>query len=142
MGISSFGTFLKVGDGGSPTETFTTIAEVLDIGGPDLELGTQDATHHSSTAGWGELIATILRAGSISFDVQYDPVGATHDATTGLIADMTNMTLRNFQLVFPDTGTTTWTIPAYVTKFGPSAPVEGKLTASITLSPSGQPTLA
>jgi predicted secreted protein len=107
-----------------------------------LELGTEDATHHSSTGGWGELIATILRAGSISFDIQYDPAGATHDATTGLIADMTNKTLRNFQLVFPDTGTTTWTVAAYVTGFEPGAPVEGKLTASVELSISGQPTLA
>ena len=31
MGISAFGTLLQIGDGGTPTENFTTIAEVLDI---------------------------------------------------------------------------------------------------------------
>lgn len=142
MGISSFGTLLQIGDGATPTEGFTTVAEVLDIGGPGLALGLTDGTHHGSPGGWIEKIPTLLDAGEVSFDIQYDPVGATHDASTGLINDMENKTLRNFQLVFPDTGTTTWSFSAYVAGFEPSAPVEGKLTASVMLDISGQPTLA
>jgi len=141
MGIASYGTLLKAGDGGSP-ESFTTIAEVLDITGPGLTLNTEDGTSHDSTAGWMERIATILDVGEVGFAIQYDPAGATHDASTGLIADMVARTLRNFQLVFPDTGTTTWAFAAFVTGFEPGAPVAGKLTASVTLSGSGQPTLA
>jgi len=142
MGISSFGTLLQQGDGGTPTEAFTTIAEVLDISGPGLSLGMEDGTHHSSTGGWREQIPTLLDGGQVSFDIQYDPVGATHDASTGLIKDMEDKTLRNFQLVFPDSGSTTWSFAAYVAEFEPGAPVEGKLTASVTLQLSGQPTLA
>lgn len=141
MGISAFGTLLKKGDGGSP-ESFTAIAEVSNIGGPNLSLDPIDVTHHSSTAGWKEFVGGLLDGGEVSFEINYDPVGATHDASTGLIADMVARTMRNFQLVFPDTGNTTWSFAALVTAFEPSEPVDDKLAASITLKLSGQPTLA
>jgi len=139
--ISSFGTLLKKGDGGTP-ETFTTIAEVLDVSGPELGLDTEEATNQGSTGGWEEHIGSILRSGLVTFSVQYVPTGATHNATTGLIADMVNRTRRNFQLVFPNGVSTTWSFAALVTKFAPKAPVKGKLTADVTLKLTGQPTLA
>lgn len=138
--LSSFGTLLKKGDGGSP-ESFATIAEVLDIEGPELALDTEEATSHDSTGGWEEVVGTILRSGEIGFEINYVPTGATANASTGLIADMKNRTRRNFQLVFPDSGNTTWSFTALVTKFAPKAPVAGKLTADISLKLSGQPTL-
>ena len=142
MAISSFGTLLKIGDGATPTEAFTTIAEVRDISGPALGLDTEESTNHSSTGGWEESVATILRSGEVTFEINFDPVGATHDDATGLIKDMTDKTLRNFELVFPDAATTTWSFAAYVTGFEPAAPVAGKLSASVTLKPSGAMSIA
>lgn len=139
--VSSFGTLLKIGDGGDP-ETFTTIAEVQDTSGPSLELGTEETTHHTSPGGWKERVGTLLDAGEVSFDLNFLPTHATHNPTTGLIADMVNRVKRNFQLVFPDAGSTTWSFTALVTGFEPDEPVEGKLTASVTLEVTGQPTLA
>ena len=141
MGISAFGTLLKIGDGGDP-ETFTAIAEVSSISGPGLSLDTIDVTHHSSTAGWREFVGGLLDAGEVSFDINYLPTDATHDASTGLIKDMTDRTVRNFQLVFPDASNTTWSFSALVTGFEPSEPVDDKLAASVTLKLTGQPTLA
>jgi len=138
---AAYGTLLKIGDGGSP-ESFTNIAEVTSITGPSLALDTYETTNHLSTGGWEEFVAGILRTGEVSFDLNYDPAGATHDAGTGLINDMENRTARNFQLVFSDTGSTTWSFTAYVTGFEPSAPVDDKLSASCTLKVTGQPTLA
>ena len=92
MAISSFGTLLKIGDGADP-EVFTTIAEVLDISGPGLSLDTEETTNHSSPGGWEEYVGTILRSGEVTFGINYDPVGATHDASTGLIKDLTDRTL-------------------------------------------------
>lgn len=138
--ISSFGTLVKKGDGGSP-ESFTTIAELLDIEGPEMELDTEEATSHSSTDGWAEYIGTILDAGEMSFEVNYVPTNATHNATTGLIKDMTARTKRNFQLVFPDSGNTTWSFTALVTGVSPAMPVRGKLTGKISLKITGKPTL-
>jgi hypothetical protein len=138
--ISSFGTLVKKGDGGSP-ESFTTIAELLDIEGPEMELDTEEVTSHSSTDGWAEYIGTILDAGEVSFEVNYVPTNATHNATTGLIKDMTARTKRNFTLVFPDSGNTTWSFTALVTSVGPTAPVRGALRGKIGLKLTGKPTL-
>lgn len=141
MTISAFGTLLKIGDGGDP-ENFTTIANVYDIRGPELELRTAEVTSHSSTGGWAEYVGTILDGGQVTFDIGYDPADSTHDATTGLINDMENRTSRNFKVVFPDTGNTEWSFTALVTGFAPDAPVDGELRASVTLKITGQPTLA
>lgn len=135
------GTLLKQGDGGSP-EDFSTIAQVVSIGGPSLSLDPIDVTHHASEDGWKEAVGGLLDGGEISLEINYDPEAGTHDASTGLIKDMEDRVVRNFQLVFSDSGNTTWTIPALVTGFEPGAPVDAKLSASVTLKVSGKPTLA
>ena len=140
MAIASYGTLLKIGDGGE-TESFTTIAGVRDISGPALGLDTEESTDHDSTDGVEEYVATIRRTGEVSFEINYEPAESTHDAGTGLIKDMTDRTLRNFQLVFTDDASSTWEFSAFVTAFEPSAPVAGLLAASVTLRPSGAPTL-
>lgn len=138
---SSFGTYLKIGNGGT-TETFATIAEVLDIQGPSLELETEDVTSHDSTDGWAEHIGTILNGGEVSFEVNWLPAHATQSHSAGLLKDMTNRTLRNFQLVVPAASAITWSFAALVTGFEVALPVKGAQRAEITLLISGKPTLA
>jgi predicted secreted protein len=141
MATAGFGTLLKIGDGGTP-ETFTTIAEVQNISGPGLKMETVDVTSHSSTGAWRQKVATLLDAGDVTFDVLFSPTAPTHSQTSGLLRDMKNRTARNFTLTFPNVGATVWTFPAYVTGFEPGEPVDGALTASVTLTISGAPTLA
>lgn len=138
---SSFGTLLKIGDG-AVSESFTTIASVRNIGGPELSLDTEEVTSHDSTDGWEEAIGTILHAGDVKFEINYLPTSVTHNASTGLIADMVARTRRNFKIVFPDGSSTTWTFAAFVTGVSPTANVKGALRASVTLSVTGKPTLA
>ena len=137
----AWSTLLKIGDGATP-ENFTTITEVRDISGPEISLDTADVTSHDSVGGWEEHIGTILRSGNVTFDINYQPTDATHDAGTGLIADMVARTLRNFELTFTDPGATTWSFSAIVVGFTPTMPVADELSASVTLKVSGQPTLA
>ncbi len=141
MAIRAIGTLLKIGDGATPTETFTTIGEVTDLSGPGLSLDTIEVTHHSSTGGWKESIGGLLSGGEVSFTINYTPTAATHNNTTGLIRDLRSRTVRNFQLVFPDAGSTTWAFAALVSSFEPSMPVDGQLSADVTLTVTGQPTL-
>lgn len=141
QGVSAFGTLLQIGDGAT-AESFTTIAEVVNISGPALSTDTIDMTHHSSPGNWEESLASTLRSGEVTFDINYIPAHATHDASTGLLADFLNRVVRNFKLVFPDAGNTTWSFAAVVTGFEPAAPHDDKLSASVTLKVSGQPTLA
>ena len=137
--LAGYGVLLKIGDGGG-SETFTTIAEVKDIEGPELELEAKEVTSHDS-GGWREYISTLLTGGEVSFDLNFIPTHATHSYSAGLVRDLVNRTKRNFQLVFPDSGTTTWQFAALVTGFKPSGPVEDELSAEVTLQVTGQPTL-
>jgi len=135
--IAAKGTELKRGDGATP-ESFTTILEMVNIGGPDMSVDTLDPTAHSS-GGWREVIAGIKDAGEITLEGNFVPDNAQH---VGLRTDYANGTLRNFQLVFPDAGATTWTLPCLVTNYGPNSDVADLLKFSVTLKVSGEPTLA
>lgn len=140
--LSAYGTLLKIGDGGTP-EVFATIAEVRDISGPSLSLATEETTTHSSApASWRDHMATLHDAGEVTFDVSFVPTHATHNPTTGLLKAFADRRRTNFQMVFPDVAATTWRFAAFVTGFEVGAPVEGILTASVTLKVVGQPTLA
>ncbi len=139
--IPAYGTLLKVGDGMTP-ENFTTVLQVQDITLPPLKAETEDVTAHDSPGGWTELIPTLLDGGEVKFGVLYVPSAATHNATTGLIADLHAKTLRHFQAVFPDGAVTTWSFSGYVTGFAAKAPVKAALKADVTISITGEPTLA
>lgn len=116
-----------------------TIAAIQSIGGPGLSLDTEDVTTHDSTAAFEEVVATILRSGEVSLDIVYDPNGATHSATAGLLFYHKNKTLVYCDLVF--LGTYHWYFPAYVTGFEPDQPHDGALTAAVTLKINGVPIL-
>lgn len=130
---AAYGTLLKRGA--------TTIAAVTNISGPGLSLDTEDVTSHDSTGAWEEVVATILRSGDISVDIVYDPAAATHkNAAGGLLADLVSRTAQTYSITF--TGPVVWEFSAFVTGFEPSAPVDGALTASVSMKPTGQPTIA
>ncbi len=140
--VSSFGTLLKIGNGGTPTETFTTIAEVRDISGPAFAVGTEDVTNHDSS-GWREFIPTIIEAGEVTFDVNFKGDATQGFASGSLYDDMIDKTKRNFQIVLPSgvgAANDTGAFAAYVTGFELAAPVEGVLSASITLMITGSVT--
>ena len=139
--IAALTTKLMVGDAATPTEAFTELANVTNIGGPGLALDTEDVTTHDQASAFEEVVATILRTGDMTLDLVYDPDDGTHDDTTGLLLDLENKTLRNFQLQFPSAGYVMWTFSAYVTGFQPGAPVGGALTASLSLKITGAPVL-
>lgn len=138
--IFAHGTLIKMGDGGSP-ESFTTIAEARAISGPNITAAVLDATTHDS-AGWMEKVAGLLNAGQVSFQVMFRPLATTHGYTAGILKKLVNKTRTNFQLVFPDGSSTTWTFLAIVTGFNSTEPHDGLMTANITLEISGAPTLA
>jgi predicted secreted protein len=134
------GTLLKKQNTGSPAG-YTTIAQIF--GGPDgpsYSADELDVTDHSSAGGFREFIAGLKDAGEVSGELHFDPSNGTHDDATGLIGELEDGSVKNYQILFPDSSTVTFA--AIVTAFEPSAPVDGKLTASFTLKVSGKPTWA
>lgn len=135
-GINGFGTQFQRGDGAEP-EVFTTIANSTNISGPGLSRETIDVTAHDSPDGWMEFLGGLKDPGEVSVDINYDP--ADHDT---LVADFEDDDPRNYRIVFPDTGQTTWSFPGIMTGFEPEAPYDDKLAASLTFKVTGKPTLS
>lgn len=140
LAVSAFGTLLKIGNGASP-EVFTTVAELRTISGPTLTAETIDVTTHNTPTPFRRYISGLLDGGEVTFDINFIPTDATHGYSTGLLKDMTDRTRRNFQIVFPDTGTTTWLLPTVITGFEMSSDPADVLMASVTLKVAGPPTL-
>jgi hypothetical protein len=55
---------------------------------------------------------------------------------------MVNRVRRNFKIVWPDTGLTTWLLPTVITGFETSSDPADVLQASVTLKVAGPPTFA
>ena len=121
---------------------YASIASIKSLTGPSLKLDTEDVTSHDSASGWEEVVPTVLREGNVKLDLIYDPAEDSHDATAvgGLAYLLKNKYERGYKVVWPDT--TLWTFPAVVESFEPGAPVDGALTAAVSLKISGRPVLA
>lgn len=133
-----FGVLLKRGDGASPTEAFTAIAELQSIQGPGYSLEVVDATHSESPDAHREKIAGLIDAGEVSAEVTFLPTDATQNFAAGIQKDLLDRTKRNFQIVWP--GPKTYAFAAFVTSFQPQASISDKMTASITLAITGKVT--
>ena len=137
QGVIGLGTLLKIGDGASP-EVFAAIAEVKDITGPGLTVEFAEFTHQQSTGGYREYKPTFKNSGDVTFKCNFLPDDATQGfSATGLLKDYEDGTLRNFQLLFPDTGNTLASFAAYVSNIQPSSPMASPLELNITLRVTG-----
>lgn len=133
---SAFGTILAIDNGGS----YSDVAFVRDISGPNLSLDTIEVTHHASTGGWREYIAGLLDGGEVTLDLFIDLSQATQGNSTGLLSELTGRTVEGFRITWPDASTATFN--ALVTSWEPGAVIDGALTGSSTLKITGAVTFA
>ena len=131
---AAYGTALKIGDAGSPTETFTEISGARNIQGPSYSAETIDVTHHASSANYREMVPSFLSGGEVTADILYDS-GDTQHAL--LFTNFAARTLTNFQLVFTDTGAEQHAFAAYITGLALGAPLDDAVTLALTLTISG-----
>jgi len=106
---TGFPTVLKRGNADGPPETFTSIAGVRAVGPPK---------------------------GTAKLQVAFDPADAGHQ---NLIIDYKLGTLRDFEVVLPDTGQTVVAFSAIVKECGPETPLDGLMTMDCSLEVSGEP---
>ena len=141
--IKGFGVKLGIGNGATPTEVFTDIAELAtDLSGPDLSRETIETTSHDSPDEYNTHIAGLKEGGEVSVGINYLPTEATHKNTDGgLLYLFESGEITNFQLTFPNTLATKWILPVIVTGFKPTSKLKEKLDAEITLKVAGKPTL-
>jgi len=136
------GTLLKGQDGGTPG-VYSTIAEVAEIGPPELATADVKVTHHESPDATEEYIPGLKEGGDLELTVNYLPNHATHSAAgSGLLNLWKTRAVRNWQLVFPTTPTRTWTLSGYVKKFKPGTPMDDKMSAEIAIKVASRPTFS
>jgi predicted secreted protein len=113
------------------------IPNITSFSGPGIGLDVEDVTSHDSTGGWEEVVPTILRSGEVTFEINYTPA-AHHYAAHGLAFNLVTRLIDTWTIGGPMGA---WSFQGYVTKFEPSAPFDGKMTASVSIKVTGAVTV-
>ena len=117
--------------------SFATIAELRDITLPALTRNEIETTTHNEQD--DQYIVGIRRHGTCSFDMNFLPRSGSHDHVTGLQQSWFEGLREIFRVTTPDgAGGTAWLFSGFVSNFAPSAPVDDRLSAQVTLRPTGR----
>lgn len=133
----------------TPPSTYTPVAAVADLSGPQLQSDQIEVSHRADgdpANMWRRYVSGMKDGGEVTFTIIFDPDDPTHDPTltTSMYAQGANGDVAGYQVDFPgqDTDRTTASFNAYVTNFDIDAPLEDGLTADVTLKITGQVTWA
>ncbi|GAA1015899.1 hypothetical protein Aple_010750 [Acrocarpospora pleiomorpha] len=135
-GVDGYGCQLQRSDMGSPA-TFTTIAAVTNIGGPEIERETYESTAHDTPDAYREYIAGLKDGGEVSIELRYNP--NEHDS---LLEDLDDTEARDYQLVWPQITGAMWSFKAWLTGFSPEGPHDDLLSAEVTFKVTGKPVIS
>lgn len=129
--IAGLGTEFQRGDGAT-SELFTAIAEVVNITGPGLTRDFKEVTHLGSTGGYREYIGSFRDGGEYTFTCNF--VRAEYEL---LLADYENDSAVNYQVVMPDTDSTTFEFTGLLTALPMTIPFDDKVTVDVTIKITG-----
>ena len=131
---SGVGAALKKGDGAS-SETFTTIAEVNSISNSKTR-DLIDVTALDSSGGYREKIPGFRDGGEYTFNMNFTIANYSIINT-----EFESSTVRNWQLLMPNTEASVFAFAGYVTTVGKTIPLDDKVNCDVTISVTGQETL-
>lgn len=136
--IKSQGVTIAKGDAASP-EVFTSIADVMSIGGPTSVNNEIDVTSLSDTA--KAFISALVDNGEVSIGMGFVPTNATQQAIfTDLAAGSTNE--ANYRITFTDSPASTFTFSAWVRDAAVGVSVDDKVSLDATLRVTSALTIA
>lgn len=127
----------------SAAASWVTVAEVIDLAGPNPSRDEVDVTAISSTSGYRSFIHSgFIDAGEITFSVNYNPKDATHVSTgstgSGLTGMLASGSTKNWRIQLAGSSSGQFiSFPAYVQTFNPSFSVGEQVRADITLRVTG-----
>lgn len=133
------GALFQLGDGATPTEAFTTVAQVLTIGEISVESERNDATAMNDD--WEQFLLGVKSAGEIGISILYDPNDSQHKKLSEWFNDQK---IGNIKIAWPHVGPFghEWQIVGAIRIFTIGEQARGNnIQASITLAPQGEPVL-
>ena len=139
------GATLNIGDGNvASTPIYTAIAQVENFGELGIESVMAESRPHDATGGYMRKVPSgAFNVDDIELELALDMAQATHaNSSGGLVHALLNKTQLAYQIILPDTSTTTATFDAYVSKFSITSETEDMIKATATLSVDGQVVLS
>lgn len=117
------------------TSLYDAVPGLSDITGPDETVDWLDLTTHDSPSAFEEGVPTIIRTGTVSATMMYDPADAVQAAC---LSDLQTKRLGTWRVVINDSPTYTYLqFSAYVTSLGHSFPVTGALQRNFAIRVTG-----
>jgi hypothetical protein len=133
-GQPAINTLLQYGDGAC-SETFSTLANVGNLGGPTMQRAVAKTTSHSTGVPWDTFIPTVIDPGQIPFDLFFKPNLTSHKTALGFFE---NGDFLDWRIVFPDVAATKWYFTGFFSKFSISAAVADAIKAAAAVQVSGK----
>ena len=127
-----YGSRFQLGDGASPIENFTDLAEVFNLTPPSDTADIIDVTHMQSPNRTREFIEGLIDPGECSFEMNFIPGS---DADDAIQAWKLAGGRKNCRITWPNG--VTWTFAGILTGYEPAAPTEDKMTATVTIKVTG-----
>lgn len=130
--VAGVGASFKRGDGAS-SEEFTAVAEVKNITGPGMSRDFIEVTSLASTGGYREFITGFRDGGELTFSMNF-----TRDGYDDLLLDFDSDDSRNYQVVLPDAGATTFDFAGFITALPLNIVPDDAITVDVTVKITGQ----
>lgn len=136
-GIPAFGTLVQVlsSQPGILPEVFTTINNIGDISGPQVQVAEVETTSHSTGIPHRTFIPSLIDDGNLSFPAYWNPQDPTQNLLSpyGLEHLFQNRTVTRWRLVNTDPGRRTREFLGFVSQLNETAPVAGIMTRAVTI---------
>lgn len=132
MATSGVGTVFSRSDMAS-SPTFSAIAEVNSIQGPNMSRSTIDTTSLDTTGGYRTFVASFRDGGQVQLEMNFTAAGYSAMKT-----DFESDTAVNYRITLPDSSSTVLAFAGLVTDLGLGVPTDDKVSAPVTIKISGQ----
>lgn len=120
----------------SSTGAWEAIAEITNISGPGMTRDIIDTTALDTAGDYRTFITGFRNAGTVTLDINM-----TRDNYETMKDDFEDDDAQNYEIVLPDSDTTSLEFEGLVTECPLTIPPDDKVTISVTIQISGQVTL-
>jgi len=117
----------------SAISTWEKWAEINSISGPSMTRDFIDVTSLDSTDGYREFIAGFRDGGTVTLNMNF-----TRDTYDDAKADFEDADAQNYEIVLPDTDSTSFEFSGLVTELPLEITADDKVTANVTIKVDGK----